>query len=153
MRREQGFTVAELITIIVIIGVLAGMALPVAKFGLRRQREIDLRIRIRQITNAIDRYHDLRVKGMIKNPTNVTQGEYPKDLQELANGVELLDGRTVKFLRERDLIDPMTGNSDWATRSTSDAIDSDFSDNNNVFDVHSSSTALALDGKTRYNEW
>lgn len=138
---------------IAIIGILAGMVIPVAKFGFKRQREIELRNRIRKITDAIDRYHDLRVRGMIKNPPNITQGEYPKDLEELVEGVELLDGKKVKFLRERDLIDPMTGKKEWLTRSTTDDLDSIMSDENNVFDVHSMSTSPSLDGKTRYNEW
>lgn len=152
-RSQGGFTVAELITVVAIIGVLASVALPVAKFSFRRQKEIELRQRIRKITDAIDHYHDLRVKGQIKNPTNLTQGEYPKDLEELVEGVELMDGKKVKFLRPRDLIDPMTGRAEWETRSTTDEVDSSSTDGNNVFDVRSTSRRLALDGKTHYNEW
>lgn len=151
-RSERGFTVAELITVVVIIGMLAGMALPVARYGLRRQKEIELRVKLRKITDAIDRYADLRRRNMIKDPPNLTQGEYPKDLEELVEGVELLDGKEAKFLRPRDLIDPMTGE-DWDTRSNTDDFDSNSTDGNNVFDVRSKSTALSLDGKTRYNEW
>lgn len=153
MRAQRGFTVAELITVVVIIGILAGMVLPVARFGMQRQKEIELRMRIRKITDAIDRYHDLRVRGLIKNPPNITQGEYPKDFEELVEGVELMDGKKVRFLRERDLIDPMTGKEEWNTRSTTDDLDSTMSDENNLFDVHSTSTKLSLNGKTRYNEW
>lgn len=151
--REGGFTIAELVTVVTIIGILATMVLPVAKFGLRRQKEIELRQRLRTITDAIDRYHDLRVRGQIKNPPSLTQGEYPQDLEELIEGVELIDGKKVRFLRERDLIDPMTGDDEWTTLSTTDDPDSSFSDGNNLFDVRSTSTRLSLDGKTRYNEW
>jgi len=152
--RERGFTVAELITVVMIIGLLASIAMPVAKFGIRRQREIELKNRLRKITEAIDRYHELRIiPGRIKGPVDVTQGEYPKDLEELVKGVELVDGKHVKFLRERDLVDPMTGKKEWFTRSDSDAFDSISSNENNVFDVHSTSEQLSLDGKTRYNEW
>jgi general secretion pathway protein G len=152
-RASRGFTIAELITVIAIIGILAAMVMPVAKFTFRRQKELELRQRLRKITDAIDRYHDLRIRGAIKNPTNLTQGEYPKDLDELVEGVETLDNKKVKFLRERDLIDPMTGNNDWDTRSSTDDFDARSSDKNNVFDVHSRSTREALDGKTHYNEW
>ncbi|HEY2090916.1 MAG TPA: hypothetical protein VGJ81_03430 [Thermoanaerobaculia bacterium] len=47
----------------------------------------------------------------------------------------------------------MTGKPEWKTLSSSDALDTSFSDGSNVFDLHSTSTALALDGKTHYNEW
>lgn len=152
-RSQQGFTIAELITVVTIIGILAAMVVPVAKFGYQRQKEIVLRDRIRTITDGIDRYHDLRVRGQIKTPPDVTQGEYPKDLEELVEGVELIDGKKVRFLRERDLIDPITGKPEWTTLSTTDDLDSSFSDENNIFDVHSTSSRMSLDGKTRYNEW
>lgn len=151
--RQGGFTIAELIIVIAIIGILAALAVPVAKLSYQRQKEVELRQRIRNITNAIDRYHDLRVQNLIKDPPDNTQGEYPKDLEELVEGVELMDAKKVRFLRERDLIDPMTGKKEWDTRSSSDDLDSAFSDNYNVFDVRSTSKKLSLDGKTRYNEW
>lgn len=152
-RAQRGFTVAELITVVVIIGILASMALPVVRFGYRRQKEIELRERIRKITDAIDRYHDLRVKKMIKDPEKLGETGYPKDFEPLVKGVELQDGKKVKFLRQRDLIDPMTGTDKWDTRSTTDAFDAHSTNGDDIFDVHSTSTALALDGKTHYNEW
>ena len=151
--REGGFTVAELIVDVAIIGVLAALAVPVAKLSFQRQKEIELRQRLRNIITAVDNYHDLRVKNLIKDPPEATQGEYPRDLEELVEGVELVDGKRVKFLRERDLIDPMTGLKEWDTISSSDDPESNFSDGYNVFDVRSKSTKLSLDGKTRYNEW
>lgn len=150
---QQGFTVAELITVCAIIAILAAVALPVAKFGFRRQKEIELRERLRRITEAIDRYHDLRLAGRIKELEKLGQAGYPKDLEELVNGVDLTDGTKMRFLRDRDLLDPMTGEKEWDTLSSTDAPDSSSSDDNNVFEVRSRSRALSLDGKTHYNEW
>jgi len=154
---QKGFTIAELITVCAIITILSAMAMPVARFGLRRQKEVELKERLRKITDAIDYYHDLAVAGQLKVQEAVGQNKYPKELDDLVKGVEKLDGTKVKFLRERDLTDPMTGESGekaWDTLSTSDDPDhAGSTDGYNIYEVHSKSHALALDGNTHYNEW
>ncbi|MGH9423746.1 MAG: hypothetical protein ACRD3J_27475, partial [Thermoanaerobaculia bacterium] len=64
-----------------------------------------------------------------------------------------IDGKKVMLLSKRDLIDPMTGRSEWDTVSNTDDLDSVSTNEDNVWDIHSKSTAPALDGKTHYNEW
>lgn len=155
-RTDSGFTVAELITTVAIITILASMALPVISFGIRRQKEIDLRARLRKITEAVDRYHDLRLNpppNKIKKPEDFGQNQYPKDLEELTKPIELINGKSIRLLRERDLIDPMTGKKEWNIFSTGDDPDTQSASGDNVFEVHSKSTVLSLDGKTHYNEW
>lgn len=154
----KGFTIAELITVVGIVAILASIALPVASFGIRRQKEIELREKLRRITEAIDRYHDLRLAqppNNIKAPPDLTVGAYPKDLEELTKPIELSSGKSIRLLRERDLIDPMTGKADWITLADTDEPDAVGSSggSKNVFEVRSNSHTMSLDGKTHYNEW
>jgi general secretion pathway protein G len=157
-RRNSGFTVAELITVVAIVGILASVAMPLANFGIRRQKEIELHERLRKITEAIDRYHELAVQPAgspagIKELPSIDQGPWPKDLETLSKPIELNSGQSARLLRARDLIDPMTGKSEWNTLSSDDDADSSSSNGKNVYEIHSKSTAPALDGKTHYNEW
>ena len=49
-------------------------------------------------------------------------------------------------------IDPITGKAEWAFRSCYDASDSTSWGGENVFDVHSKSTDVALNGE-KYSDW
>jgi general secretion pathway protein G len=146
--RESGLTLVELIITVAIVAILATMALPIARFQVKREKERQLRQDLWEMRRAIDQYKDAADKGAFI--TKADSMNYPPDLDTLVNGVDVLD-KKVKFLRKVP-VDPMTGQADWGLRSNQDDPDSDSFGGQNVFDVHSKSTGTALNG-TKYSTW
>src|ERR1051325_9103775 len=70
---SRGFTIAEMVTVVAIIAILAATALPVARFSLRRQKEVELHDRLRKITDAIDRSVWLEVTYARANSITASQ--------------------------------------------------------------------------------
>ena len=91
--------------------------------------------------------------GAKLNGVNAQLDHYPEKLEWLYQGFDIGDavGTKVKYLRRLPL-DPITGKDDWVTRSSRDKPGSFGTDGVNIFDVHSKSEALALDG-TPYVKW
>ena len=151
MRRslpDSGLTLAELIIVIAILSLLSTMALPIAKFAVKRQKERELRADLWEMRSSIDHYKDAADKGGIM--TKADSFNYPPDLQTLVDGVEI-QTKQVRFLRKIP-IDPMTGTAEWDLISMQDDPDSSSWGGQNVFNVHTKSTGTALDG-TKYNTW
>jgi|SRR5581483_4726822 general secretion pathway protein G len=144
----RGFTLIELIVATAILVILTGMALPLARLSIKREKEHELRYDLWQMRDAIDRYKDAADRGAFQ--TKVGSENYPPDLDTLVKGVDS-GGKKVRFLRKIP-VDPMTGNTDWGMRSVQDDPDSDSWGGQNIFDVYSKSDGTALDG-TKYKEW
>jgi len=149
-RCERGFTLAELVMVAALLAILAGMAMPVAKFTVKRRKEMELRLALRQMRTAIDEYKRFSDQGMI--PVKLGTEGYPPDLEVLAEGVELV-GQEIKrkFLRKLPM-DPMTREEEWGMKSYQDEADSTSWGGENVWDVYSLSESTALDG-TEYKDW
>lgn len=145
---ESGLSLVELIIVVAILSILAGAAVPVARFQVKRTKERELRRDLWEMRDAIDHYKDAADKGAFI--TKVDSYNYPPDLQSLVDGVDV-QGKKVRFLR-RIPKDPMTGNTDWGFRSNQDDPESDSFGGQNVFDVHSKSLDTAFDG-TKYSSW
>ena len=86
--KQRGFTLIELVIVVAIVGILASAALPLARWGAKRNREYALQQNLRILRNAIDRYHDAAAAGLIDVPEG-TSG-YPPTLEALVEGVPLL---------------------------------------------------------------
>lgn len=155
---RNGFTLLEIIIVITILSVLTAAAIPMVRNTVRREREAELRIGLRQLRQAIDRY---KVYNDLSNGAAMpiewkTQSGYPKELKVLvegfvpANVVGTSENR-IRFLR-RLPIDPLTGNTEWGLRSYKDKPDSTSWGGEDVFDVYTKSDAQALNG-TKYRDW
>src|SRR5437899_936403 len=86
-RYARGFTVVELAVVAAMIGILTAMVVPVARYTLKRQNEIELRYQLRLMRDAFDKYKQYSDTGMIP-PQLGTEG-YPPDLKTLVEGVSL----------------------------------------------------------------
>ncbi len=148
-RRHRGFTLAELVMVVALIAVLSAMVLPVAKFTVKRRKEADLRLALRQVRTAIDEYKRLSDQGLI--PIKIGGEGYPEELEELVEGVEIVGQETKRRFLRRIPVDPMT-KEDWEFRSYQDDIDETSWGGENVYDIRTSSDGVALDG-TEYAEW
>lgn len=145
-------TLVELVVTIAVLGILAGALVPIAKFAVKRQKELDLRRSLRTMRQAIDQYKKFCDTGVFQK-TGVDSECYPTDLEMLVDGVEKQGalGQKIKFLR-RIPIDPMTRSKDWGLRSYQDEPDSSSWGHENVYDVYTTSSGKALDG-TLYKDW
>jgi general secretion pathway protein G len=105
--------------------------------------------------DAIDKFKESADAQMIPATELKPNSEgYPPDLETLVDGVSVANdatGRKLKFLR-RVPIDPMTGTDEWGMRSYQDKPDTTRWGGQNVFDVYTTSTGVALDG-TKYRDW
>jgi len=146
-----GFTMVEMAIVAAMIAILAAMAVPVARYSLRRQKELELRHQLRTMREAIDKYKQLSDAGLI--PLEIGGEGYPPDMDALVKGVTLVGQVTKKqrFLRRLPL-DPMTGKPEWGLRSYQDEPDSFAWGGQNVYDVYSLSDRKALDG-SYYKDW
>ena len=147
-KSAAGFTLMELIVTTIILMVLTGMAVPLMRLNIKREREKELRYDLWQLRDAIDRYKDAADRGMFQ--IKLGSEGYPPDLDTLVNGVDV-QGKKLRFLRKIP-VDPMTGKAEWGMRSMQDDPTSESWGGDNVFDVFTKSEGTALDG-TKYKDW
>jgi general secretion pathway protein G len=130
-RKDQGFTLIELMIVMTVIGILASIAIPSYQRSLIKARESVLMEDLYQMRRAIDSYF-------------ADNGKYPDSLESLAES---------KYLRGIP-VDPMTGSSDtWEVAApTPPAEGTGETAEGGVEDVHSGSDLMGLNGKP-YREW
>jgi general secretion pathway protein G len=156
-RASRGFTLIELLVTITLVSIIATMVFPMAEMTVKRNKEQELRLSLRQIRGAIDAYRQAVADGRIESAP--PRSGYPPSLLDLVNGVEdkkSANGSKIYFLRRipsdpfaKDLSQP--AEQTWGKRSYASPPDNP-QEGDDVFDVYSLATGTGLNG-IPYNQW
>ncbi len=127
---KRAFTLLEMMVVLALIALIAGLAASTHRHRVRKAKENVLRHNLAQIRLTLDSY-------------NADKSRYPDSLQDL------VDEGYFRGLPD----DPVSGRNDtWIEVYLDDYDDEDSDYEPGVFDVHSGSDGVALDG-TQYSEW
>lgn len=127
--RTSGFTLMEMMIVMVLIVILAGIGLSVYGNSVQRAKEATLKEDLFQMRSAIDQYY-------------ADKNKYPSNLEDLVSE---------KYLRAVP-VDPFTTTADSWQTEMSDPDPSQPTLESGISNVKSGSDQTALDG-TRYADW
>ncbi|MDL1864340.1 type II secretion system protein [Betaproteobacteria bacterium PRO5] len=153
----RGFTLIELMIVVAIMGILASAAMPLGEMVVKREKERELRIALRQIRTAIDAYKQAADEGLVEKKADETG--YPHRLEDLDTGMDDVkdpDSKKIFFMRRlpRDPMFPDTevpAAETWGKRSYASPPDSP-EEGDDIYDVYSLSEKAGLNG-IPYNQW
>lgn len=152
----RGFTLIEMVVVVLIVSILASAAMPLMALQKRRAQEAELREGLRTLRSALDAYKQAWSEGRIEK--RIDDSGYPPDLRVLVDGVadkSQAKSQRIYFLRRlpRDpFADPsLPAELTWGLRSYASPPEAPAA-GADVFDVYSRAEGLALDG-TPYRRW
>jgi general secretion pathway protein G len=128
-RSQHGFTLIEILVVMVIITILAGISVAMYGNSVTRAKESALQSNLKDMREAIDAYH-------------ADKNKWPPALDSLA---------TEKYIRQVP-VDPVTNAADWQT-TPSESDPTNPLDEPGISDVHSNSSAVSPFTQTPYAEW
>ena len=126
--RQYGFTIIELMIVMLIISILVGMAAVMYERSIQHAREAVLKQDLQTMRQAIDNY-------------TLDKQQAPQSLEDLV---------AAHYMREVPL-DPVSRQNDWVTH-TGDTVLSPEQNGGGIDDVHSGSEQIGSDGKP-YSSW
>jgi general secretion pathway protein G len=126
---ESGFTLVELMVVMLIIGVLAAIAIPSYVASVKNAKEAVLKEDLHVMRNAIDSY-------------TMDKQKAPQSMDDLVQS---------GYLREIPK-DPMTHSSETWVTATDDTLESIDQTEPGINDVHSGSQEVGTDGQA-YSTW
>jgi general secretion pathway protein G len=155
----RGFSLVELMVVVAIVAILASAAMPLREIAIKREKEQELRLALRQVRTAIDVYKQAADEGMVEKKAD--ESGYPRKLEDLVKGVPNIKDpkkNMIYFLRRLPR-DPMFADTDlevpdadtWGKRSYESPPDNP-EEGDDVFDIYSRSERIGLNGKP-YNLW
>jgi general secretion pathway protein G len=92
---ETGFSFLELMVVCAVLTILAGLSFPLARYTVKRHKEMELAYDLRMMRNAIDEFKRYSDAGLI--PLELDTDGYPSEMELLIEGVDLVgqvNGRT-----------------------------------------------------------
>jgi general secretion pathway protein G len=129
MKRQNGFTLIELMIVMMIITVLAGIGLAVYGNSVQSAKEATLRSDLHGLREAIDQYY-------------ADKNRYPPSLDSLVED---------KYIREVP-VDPITKSAETWQTTLAEPEPGNPSAEPGIFNVKSGAEGTSLDG-TPYSEW
>jgi len=131
--------------------------MPLGEMVVKREKERELRIALRQIRTAIDAYKQAADEGLVEKKADETG--YPHRLEDLDTGMDDVkdpDSKKIFFMRRlpRDPMFPDTevpAAETWGKRSYASPPDSP-EEGDDIYDVYSLSEKAGLNG-IPYNQW
>lgn len=144
-RRRRGFTLIEMLIVIVVIAILALIVIPRLLSAGQKAKEAALKGDLHMLRNAVQQFeadcgdYPAALDQLMSQPMGDPQGNAPKGGNGIALDTDKWQGPYLRTVDGDLPKDPFTGTADWKYGPETG-------------DVHSASTMTAINGE-HYSDW